>query len=329
MRCAELVDSGDDAQQHFDYYSYMAKRRHHYIPQFYLKNFGDPKAKGRIWRYPKTGGVPFCAGPADLGVEKDYHTFTRSDGSVDTDTIEDDFSIVEGAAAAAITKVLAGKSLSTAEHESFVAFTATMLVRVPERRDRIGKMMSEIAEHVMQAQAWDKESFHADHRRYQAETGDVSEGDPEELRQFILSGDCELKANPKAALGMSFSAMETVMNCLLKMNWAFIPRKGRFTFITCDNPVFYCDPTIPPNVWHGVGLMSTNIELSFPLSSEVIAFAGHRPLRKGLTASPEMVRMFNQRTLEAAYRYIFAAENSEALGRFIVQNDPAKPVRVW
>jgi hypothetical protein len=74
--------------------------------------------------------------------------------------------------------------------------------------------------------------------------------------------------------------------------------------------------------------MSANIELSFPLSPEMLAFGSHQPLRKKVAASPEIVRMFNQRTLEAAYNYIFAAENSEALGRFIVQNDPTKPVRV-
>lgn len=306
----------------------MAKRRHHYIPQFYLRNFGDQKVKGRIWRYPKKGGSPFCAGPADLGVEKDYHTFTRADGTKDTDSIEDDFSKIEDAAASAIRRILAGDTLSITNHESFVAFAATMLVRVPERRDRIGKMMAGIAERLMTAQASSKESFHADHRRYKDETGDTSCVDPEELRQFILSGKYEMKTNPKAALGMSFGAMETVMNCLLKMNWAFIPRKGRFAFITCDNPVFYCDPTVSPGGWHGVGLMNTNIELSFPLSPEVIAFATHRQLRKKITASPEMVRMFNQRTLEAAYHYIFAAENSEALRRFIMQNDPSKPVRV-
>jgi hypothetical protein len=305
----------------------MAKRRHHYIPQFYLKKFGDPKANGRIWCYPKTSGVPFCARPADLGGEKDYHTFTKSDGSKDTDTIEDDFSIIEGTAATAITKVLSGTKLSTAEHESFVAFCATMLLRVPRRRDQIGKIMEELASHMMQAQAWNKESFHTDYRKYQSETGDTSNVDPEELRQFILSEKHELKANPTIALGMSLGAMETVMDCLLKMNWAFIHREGRFSFITCDNPVFYCDPTIPPNTWYGVGLMSTNIELSFPLSPEVIAFAGHRPLWKQRTAQPEIVRLFNQRTLEAAHRYIFAAENSQALERVITQNDPSKPIR--
>jgi hypothetical protein len=315
---------------HVEFNERMAKRRHHYLPQSYLRNFADRKTNERIWRYPKAGGEPFCAGTVDLGVEKDYHTFTKSDGTKDTDTIENELSKIEGAAVEPVRKIVATEELSAAEHEIFVAFTATMLVRVPERRDSIGKMMSTMAERMMTTLARNKETYHADYRRFQTETGDTSSVDPEKVRQLILSGTLEMKTNPQVALGMSFGALTTALDCLLRLEWTFLHRNGRFKFITCDNPVSYYDPTIPPNSWYGAGLGNPGVEILFPLSPEVAAFGSYHPKRrKHVPAVPEEVRRVNQHTAESAYHYIFADENSEALGRFIAQNsDPTKPLRI-
>jgi hypothetical protein len=308
----------------------MASRRHHFLPQFYLKNFADPNTDERIWRYPKEGGKPVAAGARDFGLEKDYHTLTRPDGTRDSDSIETMFATLEGEWAPVVRKILANEPISETEREIVITFAGAMLVRVPRQRDHIGATMGEMAKRVLQMDAFHKESFHKDFRRFQEETGDTSGVDPEAVRQAYLSEPFAVKTNPQVALRMSLWSMDTVVNCLMHMSWVFVRRNGRFRFITCDAPVFCVDPTLPPNAWHGAGLMSADMEVTLPLSPEVVAFGSHHPKRRtGINASPSMVRRLNQMRVDAAYRYIFADENSEALERFIIRNnDPTQPVRI-
>lgn len=300
----------------------MPSHRHHYVPQFYLKNFADPRLGGQLWRYPKQGGKPIAGHPKVFAFENHYHTITRPDGTRDSDTIETMFSALEGEAAHVIRKVLANEALSEAEREIFITFAGALLVRVPRQRDHIGAMMSEIATHMSQASAFHKELFHADYRRFLEETGDPSVIDPEAVRQAYLSEQFELEMNPQAALGMSLGSLDTVVNCLLSMNWVFVRRQGRFSFISCDAPVFCVDPTLPPNVWYGAGLRSEGMEVSLPLSPEVAAIGSYYQTRRIYgTASPEMVRRLNQMRVDAAYRYVFAHERSDALESFIIRNN--------
>jgi hypothetical protein len=263
-----------------------------------------------------------------VAVEKDYHTITTREGKRDFTGVENTVAALENIAAPVIQKLINGSSVDLVERQIFGVFAAQMLLRVPVRRDAAREMIASILKHFAKNWAANKESFHSDCRRFQIETGDTSDLDPERLRKFMLGDDYEMTVNSSAALGANLSTMEMVANCLVRMEWVMVRRKGRFRFLTCDNPIFYCDPTIPPNSWRGVGLMNPGVEVSFPLSPEILAFGSyHRKPRSTVEATPEIVRRFNQQTIDAAHRYIFACENSEKLQLFICRNnDRAAPV---
>lgn len=299
----------------------MAKRRHHYLPQFYLRNFVG--SAGRIWVYPKVGGKAVRASARDFGLEKDYHTFTRKDGVKDRTTIEEAFADIENQAAPTIRKIIGKKSLSAIDYETFITFVGTMLVRVPARRDQVGRMAAEMMKLFVTTSASNKDAFHAEYERFKADTGHEG-ADAEEVRQFILSDKYEMQTNPKVAFAFSLHGLHTVTKCLAKMEWVFLWRTGRFKFLSCDNPVFYCDPTLPPETWRGVGLMNPGVEVSIALSPDVLAFGDYHPKRyRSMQIQPEAVRLFNQRTIDSAYRYVFACEQSEKIEAFISRNNDA------
>jgi len=215
----------------------MTKQRHHYIPRFYLKNFADPTNE-MVWLYTKTGEKCKAVSPRDVGIEKDYHTVTLRDGAKDRQTIEETVARLENIAAPVVKKILAGEELTSVDHQIFAVFVAQMFLRVPLRRDAVGRMTSELLKLKAKSFAADKQSYHADYRRFQQETGHTSAVDPEEIRKFILGDDYKLQVNPSAALGLSLGSIDIVANCLVRMNWVFLRATGRFKFVTCDNPVF-------------------------------------------------------------------------------------------
>jgi hypothetical protein len=309
----------------------VKKRRHHYLPQFYLRNFVGKNPTGKLWVYTKDAEDFRAASPRDLAVEKDYHTVVRRDGVIDRKSIEDTVAVLENMAAPVIKKVLRGEGLSFDDHQIFALFISQLLVRVPVRRDAVGRIMSEIFKRMSKAFAENKESYHDDYQRFQKETGDESDVDPEKLREFILSDDYDIKVNSSAALGASLGSIGTVVNCLVRMRWVFVRASGRFKFLTCDNPVFYYDPTLPPNSWRAAGLADARVEVTCPLSPDILAFGCyHNVPSNSAVADPEIVRRFNQQRIESAHRYIFACEGSAALQRFIRRNnDATSPVKPY
>lgn len=309
----------------------MKKRRHHYLPQFYLKNFVGKNPEGKLWVYTKDAENFRAASPRDVAVQKDYHAVVRRDGVVDRNSIEDTVGVLENVAAPVIKKVLRGGELSFDDHQIFALFVSQLLVRVPARRDAVGKIMSEVFKRMSKEFAENKESYHEDYKRFQKETGDQSDVDPEKLRQFILSDDYEINVNSSAALGASLGSIGTVVSCLTRMRWVFVRASGRFKFLTCDNPVFYYDPTLPPNSWRGVGLANAGVEVTCPLSTDILAFGCcHDVPSDRAVADAEIVRVFNQQRIESANRYIFASEGSAALQTFIRRNnDATRPVEPY
>jgi hypothetical protein len=309
----------------------VKKRRHHYLPRFYLRNFVGKNPEGRLWVYTKDAENFRAASPRDLAVEKDYHTVVRRDGVVDRNTIEDTVAVLENMAAPVIKKVLNGEDLSFDDHQILALFISQLLVRVPTRRDAVGRIMSDVIKRMSKGWAQNRQSYHDDYRRFQKETGDKSDVDPEKLRQFILGDDYDININSSAALGASLGSIGTVVNHLVRMNWVFVRASGRFKFLTCDNPVFYYDPTLPPNSWRGAGLASASVEVTCPLSPDILAFGCyHNVPRNRAVGEAETVRRFNQQRIEAAHRYIFACEGSSALQRFIRRNnDATRPVEPY
>ena len=213
---------------------------------------------------------------------------------MDRDTIEDTVASVENVAAPVIQKILRGEALSFDDYQIFIVFLAQMLVRVPARRDAVARMMSELFKQMSKRLAENKESYHADYRRFQKETGDKSDVDPEQLRQFILGDDYDINVNSSAALGASLGSIGTAVNWLVRMRWVFVRASGRFKFLTCDNPVFYYDPMLPPNSWRGAGLANPGLEVSCPISPDILAFGCYRDVPSNrAVASAEIVRRFS------------------------------------
>jgi hypothetical protein len=59
------------------------KRRHHYLPEFYLKGFVDSNREPYLWIYEKGNMEIRNASPKDAAVLSDYYSFTNPKGEKD------------------------------------------------------------------------------------------------------------------------------------------------------------------------------------------------------------------------------------------------------
>ena len=105
----------------------QTKKRHHQIPECYLKRFADP-VNAQIWNYDKQKGETWPASIDSTAVEKHLYSVTGEDGQHHTD-IEDAISQIEGIGAPLLTRSIAGEALLGQERYNFASFVAIMFVR--------------------------------------------------------------------------------------------------------------------------------------------------------------------------------------------------------
>jgi len=132
--------------------------RHHFIPQFYLQGFVDPKNPPFVWIYRKDNGVIIKSSVKDTAVHSHYYSFKTKTGTRDSQTLEKLFSKLEGSTSTIFKKIFNKESLSNEERSRFASFLALTLIRVPNfRENMIDKPTAELMKRMYVIMASHKE----------------------------------------------------------------------------------------------------------------------------------------------------------------------------
>lgn len=295
------------------------KKRHHYIPVFYLDGFVDPHNKPYLWIYEKGNPDIRRASSKDVAVQKNYFSQTYEDEK-ESDTLENALAKVEGITSSVLKKIKERKLLNDEDKAKFAYFLALMMTRVPNFRNNVGRAMGQLAKKLYMELAANQNAFEDSIRRFEEHTGKKIGMPIEEIRKFAFNGEYDVALDSQYSLAKGISVCGRLALILVSMKWLFLRATDDYKFLTGDNPVFYCDPTHDPNSPYGVGLANENIELTFPLSRDLALFARWRG--KDLEYRPgknNTVKAINRRTVLAALRFVFSSQKSDSVNR-LVQN---------
>lgn len=298
----------------------MAKDNHHFVPQGYLRGFTIEDEKSLIWEYDKVTGEISHQPKSIRDICSDYHYYAqkREDGSVDKESIENIFHVIEDKAPRVIRNIKfpgTGKKIVLTDEEQKVLsyFVAIQLFRVPNFRDG-----------------------YEERYRKLIETG-LDQIIIEEKQNGILPMEIEKIYNRDGLIidVESFVSLEPMISfagkgclSLLKKVWYFATPAKDMTFVVSDNPVYF---QVPEKYRER---NSPSLGPLHPLSEVTI------PLRKDLLLvfSPSVefsvmqydllnctaccldkfdTKNFNRRTALAASRYVYSSENSKALARMV------------
>lgn len=141
------------------------KRRHHFLPKFYLHGFTDPDLPSHLWVYEKGGKEPRQISVTDAAVEKDYYAFTKVDGTKDTIAIEDSFAALESKIAPLYRRLVAGEPLAPLDRAYWALFMGLMFTRVPNFRKNAEQSTLISLEDACQTLANDPELIWNDRRQ--------------------------------------------------------------------------------------------------------------------------------------------------------------------
>lgn len=207
-------------------------RKQHYVPQFYLKQFGT-----NLHIYDKTTGKTFKTNPSDIGFEIDFYGI-----AVEGDEyVEQYFRKLETRFSSSYYTFLEQKGFSDEQFEifaTFSAFIAVQFLRTRQHRDYVVNNYQFLFDRLAKNLGVDD-------------------------WRIILTDDGKIAAHLSSILNWEIYA-----SIVGNMKFIVLENKTDIPFWTSDNPVFLMNEfTQPP--FGNLGIICRGIELHFPLTPQL------------------------------------------------------------
>jgi hypothetical protein len=290
-------------------------KAHHYIPQFYLGGFTDPSSPNWVWVYQRGTSSPRKQRPRSIGFRNHYHTFTDADGHRDQETLERLFGLIEGNAAAITRKFLDYRLPTPEDKARYSEFLALMMLRTPAFREALEYGMGSLLKQANQMIARSPALWSAA-CDWMEQNPEILQGDdPDELRALLQADDYEVKMSEEFSLQV-IGHIAGAADLFSQMNWHLVEAPTGAEFWTSDNPVSIAvDGKYSAYV---NALASPDCEVAFPITARMalVAMWVDRPDRC-VAAPPAVVDVMNGRTVETAYREVYAATKSHEILRTV------------
>lgn len=272
-------------------------RKHHFLPQFYLREFSADRA--RIWQIEKSSGRAFGAPIKDTAAIRDFHEID-SDSVDDPHAIEKKLAEIEGAIAPCFREFLAEGFANEAALNEVIGLITMLRMRVPAMKAHIDKFQKEYIRST---------------GKMLREIGEIPPPPPG-LEDVLDFDNLTITVSNWKTLELMFhgAGNSEAIECLANMRITLYLAPIGCEFITSDQPVSLFHPTIKPTDPIGAGLVSDGVEVSVPLSRSKLLMFDHRfGQNRVMVATADEMAEFNRRTIVMADRFVYASYRSDGL----------------
>jgi hypothetical protein len=257
--------------------------KQHYVPQCYLREFADsttPAGKEPfVWIFDKHGKNKRRDKVKNVLASNDLYTI-KVQGKKNY-AIEQTLGDLEGKYAEVFRTTIKDKQpLSEEQHVILCAFISAMLQRTLRHKDNLERFYDELI--------------------FTAEAFEIAHHLPPERSQ-------ELKAHKQDAhkLGV-FQFLPNITDLLFQMNLAFLCAEKGTRFITSDDPCNLFNPDLQWQKFYGPGLGQRNIEVTLPLSPEIMLCMSWGNLRGYIKWERRRVDETNRLIVGHCYKYFIS-----------------------
>ena len=270
-------------------------RKHHFLPQFYLRGFSEDQ--NSLYQIRKMTGESVGCRIKDLAAIRDFHEIDADDVE-DPLALEKELATVEGQMSRFLAELLRdGLSNGRALVET-IGFMSLLRMRVPAIKRHIEASLGETvrtAAEIMERQG-------------------KLPPPPPGLEEALRVANLKITISNWKCMELMFgmASNHEVLNIMCKMQ-ATLFRAPSGSFITGDQPValYHEDKTSP----YGVGPATPGVEITVPLTSAALLRLTHSEAEdQELVASTEEVVEFNRRTIVMAEQYLYTGSCPSGIG---------------
>jgi hypothetical protein len=276
-------------------------KRHHYLPQMYLRGFA---AGERIWVYDRVRSEYREQGLADTAVQKDYYTIIEASGAKNRD-LERILADIEGKAAEAIRLADQQSPLTEEQRAAIAVFVALLKVRTPNFEKSFADAQDQLLRKILKGTMNSEERIAASIAAYERDKGKKLALPPKELLDFFQRGQFSIEPHRNQTVAMMIELSSEFALLLAQMDWVFAHAPDGSEFITSDVPFGIIRPRDwKPGFFSGVGILTPGAVKSIPLTRTTMLLAmdkGEITRHTGMPAA--LVHDFNIATAARTERF--------------------------
>jgi hypothetical protein len=310
----------------------MAKlpKRHHYLPQFYLKGFSQDTSHLHIFdkkttdkesqfRYQTTEKIAY---------ENDLYTYRTK--SLKKATLEGFFSQIEGLAKRVIVKLDKKQDITPLERGHLALFIALLWFRTPTWKTETLGLQGELTEKMIRMNYHLPQQKELMREFFQKEGKDFTEKELDDHIDFAVNpkrSKIVITFPPEHWIKQMLTLANDVYIYLAHCGWEVKHAEKKYAFLTSDNPVLLI-PSEEPHPFYGFGLLTPGVKKTIPLTANMY-LAMHEPQEELLLfhtiATKEFCRDANTWTLRNADRLVFSPVLGKMEKMIKTTPDLAKP----
>lgn len=276
------------------------KKKHHYVPESYLKAFCGNDAMLAVYR-KDAPTEPFRRRPGEVAFHKYYYAQPLPDGGRDTNRLEDFFSELEDKWPW-IVDALAARDMVNDRLGDIFTFVALQRARVPAARDAAEQMLAA--------------TVLATARQLEAE-GKLP---PPPKGHENLLDDVVVSIDPHQSIHAMLQIIEAMGQVLHRVGFVVLHNQTDRDFITSDNPVIYFDPSVSNEALRPYGLQPNgNVVLMMPVAPQLMLFGtswdkarfAERGIEHCAIVDRDKVAAMNEKVVRFAYEAVFAGQEPD------------------
>jgi hypothetical protein len=291
----------------------VTARRHHYVPQCYLKGFVSNPKKPKLFVIDGKERRSFHTAPANVAAERDFHRI-EVDGYA-PDALEAALSGFETELSQALERIIATRSIKNTDDRAYLFnLMALMAVKNPRLRENMRQFQEQIAKRILALAMATPERWASQIRSAEAD-GYVSPDEDEDyhkMREFVEADQYKITVPTGRHLAMEMKSLDTVLPFFFHRKWAlFRTAPGKTGFVTSDHPVclMWSDPA-QREKFHGPGFGLRRTQIVFSISNE-LALIGAFELREEERDAPDwLVAQINGTVALYADRQTYARHSN-------------------
>ena len=281
-------------------------RKHHYLPQFYLRGFSENGT--HLYQIEKRTGKSFGASIGDTAAIRDFHKLDF-DGCPDPEALEKFVSKVEALIAPALDTVLADEKLTSKTRNAMDCLVSMLMARVPATRDMMEESVRESAKSVGML----------------LEKNGGLPPKPPELEDLLSFESLEISVSNWYVLQHMYALAfdEDILQVIGRSQAELLRAPAGKHFITGDQPVaqFNADARPEESDKRG-GLADPDTVTTLPLSSKLALVLCNTGLSQGngaRDATPMEVDEINRRTIVMSNDRLFASSIDDSLRKLLLR----------
>lgn len=293
-------------------------RRHHYLPQMYLRGFADEAEQA--WVFDRQNKTYLHQGILNTAVKKDFYTVVGRDGEK-TDAVERLMANSVEDPMKRIIERLDRKNLTwEGEDRAILAlFVALLKTRNPAFDRDQNEFTEQFHRWWAKANNPSVDVVEESLKKYEQETGeDMSDVSARDIFEMIRGDTYDIKNPRQNNIKMMTSLALEIAQAVFRLNWEILIAPKGCSFLTCDNPFSVVPPPFFDDTETGYGILTPGASTVVPLSSTTaICFHGEGQGVHGAVAHRNFLRNVNMVVAANSERFIIARD--EPLLRSVVR----------